>query len=59
MGCNKSLLDHGEKTELLIVGGIMVKNRHYIADKSVKFCRDFCYGLLIKKKIWPHVKFKP
>ena len=31
----------------------------YIADKSVKFCRDLRFGLLIEKKIWPHEKFNP
>ena len=33
----------------------MLKNRSniYIADKSVKFCRDVRFGLLIKKNMAP------
>ena len=35
-----------------MVQGIMVKNRSniYIADKSIKFCRDVHFGLFINKK---------
>ena len=42
-------------TQLLTVKGIMVKNRPNIciADKSVKFCWNVRFGLLIKKKYGP------
>ena len=40
---------------LHVVRGIMVENEPniYIADKSMKFVRDVCFGIVIRKKIGP------